>query len=201
MALMGVQQEVFADRLARPKRKEYKNDTKASLRSNNGDPRIKTYRELLQAGKYKECGEIHNEISRDMWRSFLGSARANDLSAASQYLARAEGRLAARYRPSRLDPLYDGEKLVFEPGKKAELLGKHFETKMSQTRGKKQVRVPVEEIKQQPLKGTPRGKMGMDKKIEDWRGRQHGTFRATRPRGRTYFRRSSTRNVWSCKRL
>ena len=67
---------------------------------------------------------------RENWRKFLESSRVNDLKQVYQYFSRTEGRTAASYRPTCLDPLWDGNKLCLQPQEKAELLGEHFSQKM-----------------------------------------------------------------------
>ena len=71
--------EAFAERFARPRCNESENDSRTVLRKNKQRERIKEYAGIMKEEKYKECGEIQEEIARDDWRSFPSSAKVSDL--------------------------------------------------------------------------------------------------------------------------
>ena len=155
--LNKVLRKAFAEKYAKPKRFENRNDTKAFIKNNKQHGKIEEYEKLIKGQHYKECGEIQREIARDNWRNFLGSAKIADLKEIYLYLARAEGRKPTGYKPSCLDPLQDEEgNLLFHPKAKADRLGRFFEEKLTQ-KDDKGNKIPLKEIQEQTKKRPKEG--------------------------------------------
>ena len=126
---------IFKDELLKRNFKKEKNATAARIKRNGDDPKIAAFRLARPRGNLDECSNVQKEINLDNWEQSLATSQAGDLREVFRYVANVEGRKSPGNRPSRRDPMWDGDGLRVSPRRRRISWGAFFAHRMSQTQG------------------------------------------------------------------
>ena len=139
------------------------NNTESFAQKNKTREKISEYKNLLAQGEFARRSKIQKEVTRENWRRFLETSKIYDLRGVYQFFARMGGRGIMGSQPSCLDPLQDGDQLVFKPEDKAKLPGAFFKAKMAAT--EEGNTAPLPEIQARTGWLTQRGVLKLENKI------------------------------------